>query len=246
MNEKKKQLFIEGMKASIPIASGYFAVSAAYGMAAIVQGMTVTQAVMTSLLNLTSAGQFSGTTLICAQASLVELVLTQLVINARYFLMSISLAQKTGNKMPLKKRLIMSFGITDEIYAVAISQTGAVKFVWFLGLMIPPIIGWTLGTLLGASASSALPDQLVNALGLAMYGMFIAIFVPVARKERPILYCVLLTAFVSVGLNLIAAFRQVSSGYTLIFITVVISAFMAWRFPREDANQNDDLESEEE
>lgn len=94
MNEKKKQLFIEGMKASIPIASGYFAVSAAYGMAAIVQGMTVTQAVMTSLLNLTSAGQFSGTTLICAQASLVELVLTQLVINARYFLMSISLAQK--------------------------------------------------------------------------------------------------------------------------------------------------------
>lgn len=79
-----------------------------------------------------------------------------------------------------------------------------------------------------------------------MYGMFIAIFVPVARKERPILYCVLLTAFVSVGLNLIPAFRQVSSGYTLIMITVVISAFMAWRFPREDANQNDDLESEEE
>lgn len=246
MNEKKKQLFIEGMKASIPIASGYFAVSAAYGMAAIVQGMSVTQAVMTSLTNLTSAGQFSGTTLICAQASLIELVLTQLVINARYFLMSISLAQKTGDKMPLKKRLIMSFGITDEIYAVAISQKGPLKFVWFLGLMIPPIIGWTLGTLLGASASSALPDQIVNALGLAMYGMFIAIFVPATRKERPILYCVLLTAFVSVSVNLIPALKQVSSGYTLILITITISAFMAWRFPRENANQNDDMESEEE
>ncbi|MDO4664582.1 MAG: AzlC family ABC transporter permease [Erysipelotrichaceae bacterium] len=234
------------MKASIPIASGYFAVSAAYGMAAIVQGMSVTQAVMTSLTNLTSAGQFSGTTLICAQASLIELVLTQLVINARYFLMSISLAQKTGDKMPLKKRLIMSFGITDEIYAVAISQKGPVKFVWFLGLMIPPIIGWTLGTLLGASASSALPDQIVNALGLAMYGMFIAIFVPVARKERPILYCVLLTTLVSVGINMIPALKQVSSGYTLILITIAISAFMAWRFPRENADQNDDMESEEE
>lgn len=246
MNEKKKELFIDGMKASIPIASGYFAVSAAYGMAAIVQGMTVTQAVMTSLLNLTSAGQFSGTTLICAGASFVELILTQIIINARYFLMSISLAQKTGNKMPLKKRLIMSFGITDEIYAVSISQKGPVKFVWFLGLMFPPIAGWTLGTLVGASASTALPDQLVNALGLAMYGMFIAIFVPAARKERPILYCVLLTALVSVTVDAIPALKQISGGYTLILITIVISALMAWRFPHKSEEQNDSLGSEDE
>lgn len=224
--------FIEGMKVSIPIALGYFAVSAAYGMAAIIQGMSVTQAAITSISNLTSAGQFAGTTLICSGASLLELILTELIINARYFLMSISLAQKAGNKLPLWQRLLMSYGITDEIYAVAIASSGPIRFAWFMGLVFLPMIGWTSGTILGAIASHILPNDVVNALGLAMYGMFIAIFVPAAKKERAVFWCVLLAIALSCLLSLVPA---LSGGYSIILITVIVSALMAWLFPRTES-----------
>lgn len=228
--------FMKGMKVSIPIALGYFAVSAAYGMAAIIQGMSVTQAAITSISNLTSAGQFAGTTLICAGASLLELVLTELIINARYFLMSISLAQKTGNQLPLWQRLLMSYGITDEIYAVAISSPGSIRFAWFMGLVFLPMIGWTSGTILGALASHALPSDIVNALGLAMYGMFIAIFIPAAKKEKAVFWCVLLAISLSYLFSFIPA---LSGGYSIILITLIVSALMAWIFPRFD---QEDLE----
>lgn len=229
-------LFAAGMKASIPIALGYFAVSAAYGMAAVIQGMSVTQAVVTSFTNLTSAGQFAGTTLICAGASLVELILTELVINARYFLMAISLAQKTG-PLPLWQRLCMAYGITDEIYAAAINKKGKVAFSWFMGLVVPPVAGWSLGTLLGAAASSALPADLVNALGLSMYGMFIAIFVPAARKEKAVFWTVLLSVACSCLFSFLPGLKELSSGYSIIMITVGVSALMAWRFPRKEEEE---------
>lgn len=222
------------MKASIPIALGYFAVSAAYGMAAIIQGMTVTEAAIASLTNLTSAGQFAGTTLICAGASFAELILTQLIINSRYFLMGISLAQKTEPGTPLWKRMMMAFGITDEIFAVAISEKGKIRFPWFMGLMIPPIIGWTSGTLLGGLASSFLPADVVNALGLAMYGMFIAIFVPAVRKEKSVAICVLLAIALSCLFAWMPGLRDLSSGYVIVLITVIVSALMAWKFPRDE------------
>lgn len=235
MNEQKNsQLFIEGMKASIPIALGYFAVSMAYGMAAIIQGLTVTESVIISLTNLTSAGQFAGTTLICAGASLIELIMTELIINARYFLMSISLAQKTGGKLPLWQRMLMAYGITDEIYAVAISSKGNLRFSWFMGLVIPTVVGWTMGTLGGALASSFLPADLVNALGLAMYGMFIAIFVPAARKEKSVAVCVLIAIALSCLFAFTPVLKNLSSGYVIVLVTIVAAAFCAWKFPRED------------
>lgn len=233
----QRSLFLAGMKASIPIALGYFAVSAAYGMAAIIEGMTITQATVTSLITLTSAGQFAGTTLICAGASLVELILTQLIINARYFLMSISLAQKAALHTPLWKRMLMAYGITDEIYAVAISEKGRLRFAWMMGLIVGPVAGWTLGTWAGGLASATLPTDLVNCLGLAMYGMFIAIFIPAAKKSRPVFYCVLLACGLSCLFAWTPALQIFSGGYSIIIITVVVSALMAWLFPRSEDEQ---------
>lgn len=243
--ENRWTVFAQGMKASIPIALGYFAVSCAYGMAAVIQGLTVFEATIISLTNLTSAGQFAGTTLICAGASLFELALTQVIINARYFLMSISLAQKCGGKIPLTKRLLMAYGITDEIYAVAIGKEGRLSFSWFAGLVILPVIGWTSGTALGAMASHVLPTDLVNALGLAMYGMFIAIFVPAAKKERSVMVCVL----VSIALSCLFAWAPIlsslSSGYVIVLITIAASALCAWLFPRdEEIDQTEDQNSQ--
>lgn len=230
--------FCAGMKASIPIALGYFAVSAAYGMAAIIQGMTVTQATVASLITLTSAGQFAGTTLICAGASLTELVLTQIIINARYFLMAISLAQKTAPGTPLWQRMMMAYGITDENYAVAISQKGHVHFAWMMGLIVLPVLGWSAGTLLGGLASSTLPSDLVNCLGLAMYGMFIAIIVPASRHSRPVLYCVLLACALSCAFAWVPALQVFSGGYSIIIITIVVSALMAWLFPHREEDES--------
>lgn len=233
----QKSLFLEGMKAPIPIMLGYFAVSAAYGMAAIIEGMTVTQATVASLITLTSAGQFAGTTLICAGASLIELILTQLIINARYFLMSISLAQKLTPHTPLWQRMLMAYGITDEIYAVAVSEKGNIRFSWMMGLIVGPVAGWAGGTLLGGLASATLPTDLVNCLGLAMYGMFIAIFIPAARKSKSVFYCVLLACVLSCLFAWVPALQIFSGGYSIIIITVVVSALMAWLFPRSEDEQ---------
>lgn len=234
---ERKGAFYTGLKDGIPIALGYFAVSAAYGMAAIIQGMTVFEIVMISLSNLTSAGQFAGTGLIAAGASLVEIVLTQIMINSRYFLMSLSLNQKIPPKTPLYRKLIMAYGITDEIYAVAIGQKEVLPSYYY-GLMLLPIIGWTSGTALGGLASHFLPPDLVNALGIAMYGMFIAIFVPAARKERPVMICVLLSVALSCLFAWTPVLSEFSSGYVIIIVTIIAAAFCAWKFPIQQKEES--------
>ncbi|MCF0245474.1 MAG: AzlC family ABC transporter permease [Ileibacterium sp.] len=229
-----EQTFQKGLKDGIPIGLGYFAVSMAYGMAAIVQGMTVTQIIMISLTNLTSAGQFAGTTLLAVSASLIEIAITLIVINSRYFLMGLSLLQKMQPGIPLYRKMMMAFGITDEIYAVAMGQKGDVTFSYFMGLMVLPIAGWTAGTALGGIASSLLPSQIVNALGIAMYGMFIAIFVPAARMEKPVMICVLLSIAASCLFAWIPGLNSLSPGYSVVLIAVAVCAFCAWKFPRKE------------
>ena len=231
--------FQKGLKDGIPIALGYFAVSMAYGMAAIVQGLTVTQIIMISLTNLTSAGQFAGTALLAVSASLIEIAITLTVINSRYFLMGLSLLQKMEPRIPLWKKMIMAFGITDEIYAVAMGQKGEVGFSYYAGLMLLPIAGWTAGTALGGIASSLLPGQIVNALGIAMYGMFIAIFVPAARQEKPVMVCVLLAVAASCLFSWLPGLRDLSSGYSVVLITIAVCAFCAWKYPREEGSDHE-------
>lgn len=226
--------FVQGMKTGIPIALGYFAVSCAYGMSAIAQGISVLEATLISITNLTSAGQFAGTSLLAIGAGYGEVILTQLIINARYFLMSVSLSQKTDQKVSMAGRLLMAFGITDEIFAAAIGEKGKISLSWFLGLMFLPIIGWTAGTFVGAAASSVLPTDLVNALGLSMYGMFIAIFVPKAKKEKPVLWCVLFSILLSCLFAFVPGLKNLSSGYTIVIITMAVSMFMAWKFPVQE------------
>lgn len=226
-----KNEYLAGLRAGLPIGLGYFAVSAAYGMAAVIAGLSVHEAVLISLTNLTSAGQFAGTSLIAAGAALTEIIITQCIINARYFLMSISLAQKVPSGLPLWKRMIMAYGITDEIFAVSASEKGTVGFSWFLGLMTLPVIGWTAGTFCGGAARSFLPEDVVNALGLALYGMFIAIIIPEARKSRPILWCVLAASALSCLFAFVPVLSSISQGYAVVVITIGVSVLMAHFFP---------------
>lgn len=226
MFEQYKQGLIDG----IPIALGYVSVSFTFGMMAVSYGMDVWFAVVISLLNLTSAGQFSGLTLMVEQASLMELALSQFIINLRYALMSLSLTQKIESKTSTFHRAIMSFAITDEIFAMAASKPHKVNQIYFYGLMTLPIIGWTLGTLFGGVAYSLLPQSIQTALGIAIYGMFIAIIIPPAKASKNVLFVVLIGALVSC----ILTYFKVSSGFSVIICAFIAAGLGAFLFPMKE------------
>jgi len=226
--------FFKGLQHGVPIALGYLSVSFTFGMKAISDGLTVFQALAISMLNVTSAGQFAGLTLMAGSAPLIEMALTQLVINLRYALMSLSLGQKLDNSMTLPRRMIAAFCNTDEIFAVASSQPGLVGHLYFYGLMLTPYFGWALGTLLGAAAGSLLPEAIRTALGIAIYGMFLAIIIPPAKKQKPVRLVVLLAAAMSVLLKTVPLLNSISSGFGIIICAVVAAGVMAWLKPIEE------------
>jgi len=167
--------FTYGLKRGFPIALGYLPVSFTFGLMAVSGGMPIWMAIFISMSNLTSAGQFAGTNLILQGASLFEITLTTFIINIRYMLMSLSLTQRLGKDMTLPRRLLIGFGVTDETFTVASMEQGSLGFPFLLGLITGPFIGWSVGTALGAMICAALPSSLSNAMGIALYGMFIAI-----------------------------------------------------------------------
>lgn len=231
----KKQEFLEGVRDGFPICLGYFSVSMAFGVTAVLSGIPAWAAVVISLTNLTSAGQFAGMNLIAASGAFVEIGLTTLIINIRYFLMSISVSQKVEQKMTMKERLAISFGITDEIFAVSMQRDRELTSVYMAGLILTPVLGWTGGTLVGAVATSLMPEMLSNALGIALYGMFIAIIVPPAREQKNVLFAVVFAIAASVVCRYLPIIKDLSSGWTIILITLVVCAVAAWLFPVEES-----------
>lgn len=202
-------------------------------MTTVLAGMPLWAAVLISLTNLTSAGQFAGANLMLAGGNMMELGLTTLVINIRYFLMSLSVSQKVERKMSMKERLAVSFGITDEIFAVSMQHKGELSTPYMAGLIITPILGWTGGTLAGGAATSVMPEALSSALGIALYGMFIAVIVPPAREERSVLFTVILAILASLAFAYLPVLRNLGSGWSIIIITIAVSAVAAWLFPRK-------------
>lgn len=227
----KKQEFLQGVKDGIPICLGYFSVSMAFGLSVVLNGMPVWSAVLTSVSNLTSAGQFAGTNLIIAAAPILEIIMTTIIINMRYFLMALSLSQKVDSKMSILKRMAVSFGITDEIFAVAMSRKGSLSATYMAGLILTPVVGWTLGTFTGAVASSLMPTSLSQAMGIALYGMFIAIIIPDARTNKSVFYTIIMAVAASYLFTFAPVLKNISSGWVIIIITIVVSAIAATLFP---------------
>lgn len=220
-----------GMRDGIPIAAGYFSVSFTFGMLAVQDGISPFHAVLISLLNLTSAGQFAGLTVIVSGASLPEMALTQLVINIRYALMSVSLSQKLDSSVKTFQRMLIAYGNTDEIFAVASSKPGSVGSRYMYGLIFLPVLGWVGGTLTGAVASTLLPAAVISALGVALYGMFIAIVVPVAKESREVLIVVGAALVFSTAFYYLPVLQEISSGFTIIICTVAAAGIGAVLFP---------------
>lgn len=224
--------FKKGLIDGIPIALGYISVSFTFGLQAISTGLTWWEAAMISFMNLTSAGQFAGLDIMLRGGGFwIEMACTQFIINLRYALMSLSLSQKADKSVKGMHRWFISFGITDEIFAVSIGNDGEVSRKYFYGIILLPLLGWTGGTLLGAAAGNILPSVVRDSLGIAIYGMFIAIIVPPAKKNPAIFKVVVISILLSCIFKWIPVLNQVSSGFVIIICTIISASIGAVFFP---------------
>ena len=230
--------FKKGIKDGLPIGLGYLSVSFAFGVQASIAGVPLLMSVFISMTNLTSAGQLAGLSIIAAVGTILEMVLTQLVINARYFLMSITLSQKLDGSFTTGHRLLCSAFVTDEIFAIAAAKPKTFGRKYFYGLVILPYFGWALGTLLGAAAGDVLPISVTNALGIALYAMFIAIIVPPTIKVRGVAVAVSISIALSCTFYFVPIFSVLSEGFRYIISALIASAVTAAFFPVKSAEED--------
>lgn len=237
----KKEEFLAGVHSGIPICLGYIAVSFTFGIMAKNAGLSVWEAVLISAANLTSAGQFAGLSLIVSGSSLLEMAATQFVINLRYSLMSCSLSQKLDQSAPFFHRFFMAYGVTDEIFGVSACREGPLSPFYSYGLISVAAPGWTLGTFLGIVSGSILPERLIRALSVALYGMFIAIIIPPARENRVIAGIVAVSMILSLIFTEVPFLGSISSGFRIIILTLLIGGAAAFLFPlREETEVTED------
>lgn len=223
-----------GLKKGIPIALGYLSVSFGFGITAVNQGLGWIEALLISMTNMTSAGQLAGVSVIASLGTIAEIILTQIVINMRYCLMGLSLTQKLDKNFNTFHRIFVAFGITDEVFAVASSELSNVTPRYMYGLITLPYIGWSLGTFLGAYSGNILPQSVSSALGIAIYGMFIAIIIPPAKKSKGVLFTIIISTVLSLAFYYIPVFSGLSQGFSIIICAVVASTVMAYLKPVED------------
>lgn len=228
-----KKNFLRGFKAGLPIGLGYLSVSFTFGLNAIALGLNWWQAVIISLMTVTSAGQFAGIQIMANPGMYFEMLISQLTINVRYSFMSISLSQKTNRRFNRLSRWLLGFFVTDEIFAVA-SNEESVSRSFFSGLAVLPYLGWGGGTLIGALLGNILPARLMSALGLAIYGMFVAIVIPNTKKERSVLIVVLLSVAISCALYYLPGLNKISSGLAVSICAIIAAVVGAIFFPVKD------------
>lgn len=239
---KENNSFAQGIRDGIPICLGYIAVAFAFGIFTVESGLSVIEALFISMTNVTSAGQLAAVPIIAGGGTLIELAVAQFVINLRYSLMSVSLSQKVDKSVRMVDRFLISFVNTDEVFAVSASKKGQVGRNYLYGLILTPYFGWSAGTLVGAIAGNVLPEVVISSLGVAIYGMFIAVVVPPSKKSRPVALCVLTAIALSCMFRYIPALGAVPQGFVVIICAVVASALFAVIAPVETEKEGADNE----
>ena len=234
-----KTWFQKGVKDGIPIALGYFAVSFTLGITAKNAGLTALQAMLASFTLNASAGEFAGFTLIAAGASYLEVAIMEFVANARYLLMSCALSQKIPSDTPLLHRLIIGYDVTDEIFGISIAVPGKLNPFYTFGAIAIAVPGWSIGTYLGVVMGNILPANIVSALSVGLYGMFIAIIIPPARKSKINAGIVAVSMAASFAFAKLPLVSNISSGVRTILLTVVISALAAYFFPVKEESSDE-------
>ena len=223
--------WIRGIKKGLPIAIGYLSVSFTFGVKAVNAGIPVWITILISVANVTSAGQFAGVAIMAAHGSYLEMAMTTFIINVRYMLMSFSLSQKVDKKMTLRQRLMIGYGITDEIFAVSSMETESLSARFMYGLITVPVFGWTVGTAAGALASQIMPGALSAAMALGLYAMFIAIIIPPAKKSKAVLFVIGIAVICQCIFTATPVLKEISIGFQVILSTVIAASIGAFMFP---------------
>ena len=235
MSINKKEIFKEGFKDGVPIGLGYFAVSFSLGVYAASVGLSPMQGAIASLLTNASAGEYAGFMVIATNASYLQMVIMTIVASLRYLLMSTVLSNRCDKDMKLIHRFLLSFYITDEIFAISIARSKKIEPFYTYGAVLPATTLWASGTLIGILAGNILPSRIVSALSVALYGMFIAIIIPPCKKDRYVLIGVIISFLLSyLSTYYIPFIKDISSGTRTIILTIIISTFMALLAPRKD------------
>lgn len=230
--------FIRGLKSGVPIGLGYLSVSFTFGILAVSYGFEWWQALAVSMLTLTSAGQLAAIGIMVNPGQYIQMLISQLTINIRYSFMSVSLSQKVTAGFSGIKRWLLGFFITDEIFAVASAQN-EVSTSFFGGLAVAPYFGWAIGTLLGSVLGNILPESIMNALCIAIYGMFVAIIAPMAKKSIKLLCVMVFAIALSCIFYYVPVLSSVSSGISISICAVSSAVLGAILFPREDVAENE-------
>lgn len=225
--------YIQGLKHGIPTALGYFVVSFTFGMIASLGGLSPYYATLISMTSLTSAGQFAGLNIMFADGTYIELILSMIVINSRYALMATAMSQKLSKQMRLWKKMILAIFITDENFAIAMVKVEKITFQYYLGVATLPYLGWTAGTLLGSIMDNILSPQMQNAASIALYCMFIALFIPPAREQKAIREVILVVIAIGLCLYYLPLFSIISVGYRILIAAIIGALYGAIRYPQE-------------
>ncbi|MBP3891146.1 MAG: AzlC family ABC transporter permease [Solobacterium sp.] len=234
----QSKAFQEGARDGLPIGIGYFAVSFALGIAMRNVGMNWFQGMVMSLLNNASAGEYAGIAMIGAHALYIETAFMVMIANARYFLMSCALSQKISPKTSLFHRILIGFDITDELFGLAIAKKGYVEPSYYYGAMSVSIPGWAIGTALGIVLGNILPTRIVQALSVALFGMFLAVIIPQAKKDSVVFIFILLSFLLSYLCTLLPMLAGISEGTKTIVLTVLLASLAAVIRPhKEETNE---------
>lgn len=232
-----QKAFKDGMKDSIPIGMGYFAVAFTLGIAARNAGLNAFQGFLASLLNNASAGEYAGFLLIAANSSYLELALVTFITNARYLLMSCALSQRLAPDTPLRHRFLMSYDVTDELFGIAIARPGCLNPYYSYGAALIAAPCWAFGTALGVISGNILPLRMVSALSVALYGMFLAVIIPPSRHDKVIGLLVISCFAVSYISTKVPILSNLTDGTRTILLTVVICSVVAILVPRHGEEQ---------
>lgn len=241
INLNRKITFMAGVKDGIPICLGYLAVSFTFGIMAKNSNLSVWEAVLISATNLTSAGQFAGLSLITASSSYMEMAFTQLIINLRYCLMSCALSQKLDVQTPFFHRFFIAYGVTDEIFGVSISLEDKLHPFYSYGAISVAAPGWVIGTFLGIVSGNILPERVISALSVALYGMFIAIIIPPAKENKVLAGIIIISMIASSIFTYTPVICRISSGFRIIILTLIIAGIAAILFPRADEQEEKEV-----
>ena len=232
-----KKAFYEGVRDGIPIGLGYFVVAFTLGIAAKNAGLTPFQGFFTSFLNNASAGEYAAFTVIAADASYLEMAVITLVTNARYLLMSTVLSQKFSRETSFFHRILVGFDVTDEIFGITVARSGYLNPFYNYGAMLPALPGWSVGTALGIIAGNILPFSAVSALSVALYGMFLAVIIPQAKKEQIIAIIIVISFLLSLVASILL--DNISAGSRIIILTILISGVAAFIYPIDEKDKKD-------